>query len=91
MHFTYDAAGKVLSVRDAHSHTTHYTYSLFGPTHILYPDSTSQTFTHDEIGNCIQTENALGTTTYTYNEIYQLTGIDYPDQSVTFTYDENGN
>ena len=89
--YTYDTAGKVLSVRDAHSHTTHYTHSLFGPTHILYPDSTSQTFTYDEIGNCIQTENALGTTTYTYNEIYQLIGIDYPDQSVAFTYDENGN
>jgi len=89
--YTYDAAGKVLSVRDAHSHTTHYTHSLFGLTHILYPDSTSQTFTYDEIGNCIQTENALGTTTYTYNEIYQLTGIDYPDQSISFTYDENGN
>jgi YD repeat-containing protein len=89
--YEYDQIGNLTSIIDAHSHTTHYTYSLFGLTHILYPDSTSQTFTYDDIGNCIQTENALGTTTYTYNEIYQLTGIDYPDQSISFTYDENGN
>jgi RHS repeat-associated protein len=89
--YTYDAGGNVLSVTDANHHTTYYTHSLFGPAHILYPDSTSETITYDEIGKCIQTENALGVTTYTYNEIYQLTGIDYPDQSLTFTYDGNGN
>ncbi|MBU6997271.1 MAG: exo-alpha-sialidase, partial [Theionarchaea archaeon] len=91
--YHYDSCGNVTSIIDALGNTTYYNYeSKFGKTEVVYPDSTTETFSYDDVGNLVQKTDSNGITTFTYNSIYQLEGIQYPDQSsVYFEYDLDGN
>ncbi|MBU7022370.1 MAG: exo-alpha-sialidase, partial [Theionarchaea archaeon] len=91
--YHYDSCGNVTSIIDALGNTTDYSYeSRFGKTEVVYPDSTTETFSYDDVGNLVQKTDSSGITTFTYNSIYQMEGIQYPDQSsVYFEYDLNGN
>ncbi|MBU7045882.1 MAG: hypothetical protein HXS54_05545, partial [Theionarchaea archaeon] len=91
--YTYSSSGQLTSLTDAKGNTTLYEYdSLFGATRIIYPDSTTETYFYDAVGNMVQKINAGGVTAFTYNGLNQLTSIQYPDMSTTlFEYDLNGN
>jgi RHS repeat-associated protein len=89
--YTYDSAGQLTSFTDANGYTTHYSYDLFGVSHITYPDSTTETYSYDAVGNLLQKTDGNGVTTFMYDALYQLTEVEYPDQSLTFEYDSNGN
>ncbi len=84
----------MISLTDAESHTTTYTYaSFFGLTKIEYPDSTCEEYKYSNMGSVTSFTDAKGDEiTFTYDSIYRLTQIQYPDQSiVSFTYDLNSN
>jgi len=90
--YNYDEIGQLISLTDAETHTTTYTYtSFFGLTKTTYPDSTYEEYKYDNMGSVTSFTDARGNeTTFTYDSIYRLTQIQYPDQStVSFTYNLN--
>ena len=91
--YTYDLVGNLTSVIDANGNTTSCSFeSMFGATQISYPDTTTETYSYDKLGNLLHRTNAHGTTTLTYDSVSQVTAVEYPDQTtVTFEYDANGN
>jgi YD repeat-containing protein len=90
--YQYDEMNHLTSFTDAENHTTSYEYSsLFGVTKIIYPDSTYEQYTCNNVGTITSFTDCKGNqTVYTYDDIYRLTQIEYPDSStVNYTYDVN--
>jgi len=92
--YNYNEIGQLISLTDAETHTTTYTYaSFFGLTKTTYPDSTYEEYEYSNVGSVTSFTDAKGNEiTFTYDSIYRLTQVQYPDQStVSFTYDLNSN
>ena len=86
--YTLDAVGNRTEMVDT-SGTTTYTYDeLYQLTDVEYPDSGTQAFTYDAMGNRL-TQVIDGTTTldYTYDDADQMTDV----EGTAYDYDDNGN
>ena len=89
----YDAAGKVVTARDALDRETSYAYDDLGRlVTTTYPDGTSETSEYDKEGRRTrQLDRANRPTSYTYDPVGRLTGTTHPDgATVTNGYDDAG-
>jgi RHS repeat-associated protein len=100
--YTYDAAGRVLTITDGNGRTTGYTYDGAGRlVEEAYADGTARTFAYDGRGNIAARTDASATvTTYAYDDLNRLVARAYTiaaDSPVadtppaTFAYDRAGN
>jgi RHS repeat-associated protein len=70
------------------SGTTTYGYDgLYRLTGVTYPNSDTQSYTYDAMGNRLTKVDNSVTTTYTYDDAGQMTDVD----SSSYTYDDDGN
>jgi len=92
--YGYDAStGNRTSVRDAHGHTTYYTYNDMGRvTSVTDAKGTTTTMTYDTNGvDLLQVQNGLGTITKTYNSTHDVTSItDRLGNKTAFTHNSFG-
>ena len=93
--FTYDATfSQLTGFIDPKGNGVNYTYDTKGNlTKITYPDSSSEQFSVDALGNITSAVNRRGSTIgYTYNTSGLLTKKTYADGSnVSYSYDTKGN
>ncbi|MBI4301917.1 MAG: hypothetical protein HY664_04880 [Chloroflexi bacterium] len=81
--YTLDNAGIRTALQDP-TGTESYTYdNLYRLTGVTYPDTTTQSYTYDAVGNRL-TKN---TTSYTYDNGDRMTAVGV----VSYSYDNNGN
>jgi RHS repeat-associated protein len=84
--YTLDNAGMRTAVQTP-AGLESYTYDdLYRLTGVTYPDSSTQAYTYDNVGNR-QTKVEGSTTSYTYDNADRMTTAG----GVTYTYDNNGN
>jgi len=91
--YTYDAKN-LIQIRDTQNNTKNFNYDdLERLTGITYPDSTTEFFTYDTVGNLTQKTDQNGVNiSYQYDSNYRLTLIDYPTGTdVSYEYDLHGN
>ncbi|NSW77857.1 MAG: RHS repeat protein [Chthonomonadetes bacterium] len=94
--YVYDAAYRVVQVRDGKGNATSFAYNLRGDLlQITYPGGDSVQFAYDAAGRVVQRRDGRGIlTNYVYNDPEGLlTGIEYPAYpalNVSFTYDSDG-
>ncbi|MCF3138771.1 hypothetical protein LRQ04_05825 [Paenarthrobacter sp. AR 02] len=93
---TFDAAGRVATVKDGKNQTATYTYDnndritevRYGASCIT---STCVAYTYDANGNLTQRVDAAGTTTYAYDAQNRATGKTIGGTTTTVTYDGASN
>jgi len=88
--FAYDANGNLLSVTDARSNATTYTYDNMDRLATrVDPLTRSESCRYDLAGNMTQfTDRKSQATAYTYDALNRRTGVTYADASTTtYTYD----
>ncbi|MFI5460129.1 MAG: RHS repeat-associated core domain-containing protein [Isosphaerales bacterium] len=98
VHYTYDAGQHLTSVQSYDGTVTQFTYNsgsnpadVNALTSILFPDSTSETFTYDAFGRLAETAQTGGADplTYSYNA-GQVTVTDAAGHASQFFFDQNG-
>ena len=91
--YTYDenGAGFLIGIRDALGHVTTFTRTTYGnPSSITYPDTSTESFTRDNLDLPLTHKDELGrTTTYTRDTKHRVTKVVYPDSTFeTFNYND---
>lgn len=81
--YTVDAVGNRTAMEDLEGAHSYEYDALYRLTEVTYPDTTTDTYTYDAVGNRL-TKN---TDDYTYDAANQLTGL----EGLSFDYDDNGN
>ncbi|QGJ68575.1 Hypothetical protein PBC10988_2360 [Planctomycetales bacterium 10988] len=97
----YDLRNRMISMTDALSRETQYSYQDFGRTLVTTrPDSTTVTEEYDVVGNLVSFTDALGRLTdFAYDNLNRVTTITVPNPNsigqtidgVSYTYDALGN
>ena len=92
---TYDAAGNLLTVRDARTQyvqVTRMTYDLLNRlTRTVYPDGFSDSATYDDAGRALtKTDREGNVTTSSYDVAGNLVKLVSPSDTVIYTYDIAG-
>src|SRR5579883_2518764 len=91
---TYDAAGRLQSVKDALGQTTGYAYNLStNTTTVTNPDGGTVVTVYDSYGKALTVTDPLNhTTTNVYDANHNLTSVTDPlGHTMAYTYDSNGN
>jgi len=88
----YDAAGSVLTVKDAKGQVTRMTYdSLTRLTRTTYPDSLYESATYDEAGRTLtKTDREGNITSSSYDSAGNLVRIASPSDTISRSYDAAG-
>ena len=95
--YTYDLAGRQISVTDTAGTTTAYAYDTKGQltaenrTGGTSAQNYSKAYTYDPRGNRIALANSGTSTSYTYNAVNHLQNSTTSGTVTTYTYDANGN
>lgn len=91
--YTYDTVGNLTQRTDYNNATTSYVYDdLNRLTTINYPDSTTAKYAFDALSRVTSATNQNGIVTFAYDLRNRLTSTtDVWNQTVDYTYDENGN
>jgi RHS repeat-associated protein len=96
--YTYDAAGRTLTMTDPATQTTTTAYDALGRVlTVTHPDTTQDTYTYDAAGEQLTQANSAGTTTTTYDALGRVLSQAHNDgsgnfqSSVSYTYDAAGN
>jgi len=86
--YEYDRAGNRTQMTEAGGGVTTYGYDdLYRLTHVTYPDSNSQDYAYDAVGNRLTLTDTTGATGYAYDDADRLASAG----TVTYTWDNNGN
>ncbi len=91
--FSYDDQGNLISYTDVKGQTSTFGYDILNrQTKKTDPLGLSATFAYDSRDNlAAKTDRKGQVITNSFNALSQLTGVKTPDNTMSFTYDPNGN
>lgn len=87
--YEYDAAGNIVSAKDAEGRTVHFTYDLLGNMlEVIYPDGTKDIYSYDALSRLTSFTPVSGVTeSYSYDCIGNVTEKRVGKQLTSYEYD----